>query len=275
MPDARPDPIVWTDTTYRRNTQLLCPSCHAENMEQAKFCTTCATPLKRPDVASAAEDAARAETSGCIQCRAQLPPGARFCASCGASQSPVTRSPFTADPDKHAQPEPDKAQAGASPSPATVSTPVADQAAQAKSMAWPVRNPGMARKWLPVVAAFLVGCVIGGIVVYKKQPDVASIDSSQPATVSSVTPAAAPARRSSEAAPKAAAKAEAENKSSRNSTKPASSEAPKAAPVANDVQACQRETNVFKKEICMIRACNNRWGTGDCPSYEDNRERSY
>src|ERR1700730_8818123 len=48
---------------------MRCPGCNTENPEGAKFCTQCASPLKRL----------------CPKCGFENPPEARFCAQCAAS----------------------------------------------------------------------------------------------------------------------------------------------------------------------------------------------
>lgn len=56
---------------------MLCPECHTENPERARFCLNCGTPL--PLV--------------CPQCGTVLPPQARFCFGCGAPMVPGPPQP--------------------------------------------------------------------------------------------------------------------------------------------------------------------------------------
>lgn len=240
---------------------MLCPSCHSQNMEQAAFCTTCATPLKHPDAASPAENSVHARTCGCIQCHAQLTPGTRLCASCGAPQLSVVEPALSIEPGERAQSGPGKSRIDAALCPKNVA-----DSSGAKSGS---------SKWLPMVAALLVGGVMGGLFVYKMQFGAPGIDSPQPAVVSSDVEAENKNRRTSSAATRSEASKTATAHPETPKAAAARTETREATPVANNVQACQREANLFKREVCMLRACNNRWGTGGCPSYENNQDKAW
>lgn len=56
---------------------MLCPQCHTENPEQARFCLNCGAPLALV----------------CPQCGTVLPPQARFCFGCGAAITPGPPQP--------------------------------------------------------------------------------------------------------------------------------------------------------------------------------------
>ncbi len=215
---------------------MICPSCRTRNIQPATFCTTCATPLKNPDTASPAE------TPDCIQCHEQLTPGARFCASCGAPQLPVIGQTRTAESGQHAQSGLGKLPARAEPN----------------------GQKGGLRKWLPMVAILLVGCVLGSFFAYQMQPGVPGNGSSRPAVASSDAEAANKNTHTSST--------EARPEARKTTVKAARTETRDAAPVANNVQACEQESNLFKRETCMFRACHNRWGTGGCPSYDNNQK---
>ena len=49
-------------------TTVACPSCHAANQPNAKFCAECGKPMAG---------------SACPNCKAQNAPGAKFCSECG------------------------------------------------------------------------------------------------------------------------------------------------------------------------------------------------
>lgn len=55
---------------------VSCANCHAPNPPNAKFCSSCGTPIAPP------------KASHCTQCGAAAAPGAKFCGSCGAALAP-------------------------------------------------------------------------------------------------------------------------------------------------------------------------------------------
>ena len=56
---------------------MKCQNCNSELLEDAKFCTTCGTPV-----------AAAPAGPVCPKCNAPMLPDARFCTTCGAAVEP-------------------------------------------------------------------------------------------------------------------------------------------------------------------------------------------
>ena len=57
---------------------MKCQNCNSELLEDAKFCTTCGTPV-----------AAAPAGPVCPKCNAPMLPDARFCTTCGAAVEPA------------------------------------------------------------------------------------------------------------------------------------------------------------------------------------------
>lgn len=54
--------------------------------------------------------------------------------------------------------------------------------------------------------------------------------------------------------------------------------APASAPVRSSTQeqVAQCQTmNVFQRELCMFKVCNNKWGRDGCPAYEQNKPQEF